>query len=45
MFFNRTYSHLDTKEIWIYGLDDEDVFEVSGKAKNLIKIRIVGGNS
>jgi len=45
VFFNRTYSHLDTKEIWIYGLDDEDVFKVSGKGNNLIKIRLIGGQN
>jgi len=45
IFHERTYSHLDTKEIWIYGLDDEDVFETFGKGENLIKIRIVGGQN
>ncbi|MCF7561247.1 metallophosphoesterase [Sabulilitoribacter multivorans] len=37
--FNRTI----TKEIWIYGLDDKDIFEVSGKANNLIYTRLIGG--
>lgn len=32
-----------TKEIWIYGLDDKDIFEVSGKANNLIFTRLIGG--
>nr|WP_321221881.1 metallophosphoesterase [uncultured Psychroserpens sp.] len=32
-----------TKELWIYGLDDKDVFEVSGKASNLIFTRLIGG--
>ncbi len=45
IFHERTYSHIDTKEIWIYGLDDEDVFKVSGKGENLIKIRLVGGQN
>ncbi|MEO6346697.1 MAG: metallophosphoesterase, partial [Aquaticitalea sp.] len=29
---DRTYNRNITKEIWIYGLDDKDTFEVSGKA-------------
>ena len=32
-----------TKELWIYGLDDKDVFEVSGKANNVIFTRLIGG--
>ncbi len=32
-----------TKEIWVYGLDDKDVFEVTGKANNLIFTRLIGG--
>ncbi len=32
-----------TKEIWVYGLDDTDVFEVTGKANNPIFIRLIGG--
>ena len=33
-----------TKEIWIYGLDDEDTFEVLGKSKK-IKVRLIGGQN
>ena len=40
---DKTYHRDTTKEIWIYGLDDDDVFEVLGKANNLIYTRIVGG--
>ncbi|WP_223550620.1 metallophosphoesterase [Aestuariivivens sp. NBU2969] len=32
-----------TKEIWIYGLDDKDIFKVNGKANNPIFIRLIGG--
>ncbi|MEZ4792552.1 MAG: hypothetical protein R2783_03515 [Gelidibacter sp.] len=42
---DRTYNKNITKEIWIYGLDDKDVFEVSGKANNMIFIRIIGGQN
>lgn len=45
IFHQRTYNCNETKEIWIYGLDDEDVFEVSGKGDNVIKIRLIGGQN
>lgn len=41
-YFSAIYKSDKTKEIWIYGLDDDDTFEISGKS-NKIKIRIVGG--
>lgn len=41
---NRTYYPQNTKEIWIYGLDDDDTFEVIGKSKT-IKIRLIGGQN
>lgn len=41
--FERTFSKNITKEIWIYGLDGKDNFNVTGKGSNLIKIRIIGG--
>ncbi len=34
-----------TKEIWIYGLDDDDIFKVSGEGNNLIKVRLIGGQN
>ncbi|WP_313791280.1 BamA/TamA family outer membrane protein [Lacinutrix neustonica] len=42
---NRTFNKDITKELWIYGLDDDDVFEVTGKANNLIFTRIIGGQN
>ena len=44
VFLERTYNRAETKEIWIYGLDDDDVFEVKGKNKK-IKIRLIGGQN
>ncbi|WP_405608774.1 metallophosphoesterase [Polaribacter sp. Asnod1-A03] len=41
----RTYNKDETKEIWIYGLDDDDHFIVKGDGENLIKIRIIGGQN
>ena len=40
----RTYNSSETKEIWIYGLDDDDIFEVKGK-NTKIKVRIIGGQN
>ena len=44
LFFNKTYNPAITKEIWIYGLDDDDVFEVKD-TNGKIKIRLVGGHN
>lgn len=43
-FHNRTYSPNLTKEIWIYGLDDDDTFSITGEIKK-IKIRCIGGQN
>ena len=43
-FHSKTYSPDLTKELWIYGLDDEDSFVVNGKSKR-IKIRLIGGQN
>ncbi len=45
IFHQRTYTCLDTKEIWIYGLDDDDMFKVSGAGDQLIKLRLIGGQN
>lgn len=34
-----------TKNLWIYGLDDNDTFEVKGDKKSGIKIRLIGGQN
>ncbi len=44
-YIERDFDSRKTKEIWIYGLDDDDEFVVKGKGKNPIKIRIVGGQN
>lgn len=41
----RTYKCPETKEIWVYGLDDDDIFEVKGKGKKKLKIRLLGGQN
>lgn len=45
VFFDKTYSKKETKEIWIYGLDDDDEFKVFGQGTNFIKVRLIGGQN
>ncbi|MGB0949276.1 MAG: phosphoesterase, partial [Marinirhabdus sp.] len=44
-YINRVYNSKDTREIWVYGLDNDDVFEVKGKGDNPIKLRLIGGQN
>ena len=41
----RVYDQKVTKRLWIYGLDDDDEFEVKGNPDNPILIRIIGGQN
>lgn len=41
----KTINQDTTNEVWIYGLDDDDVFEVNGKEKSRITIRLIGGQN
>ncbi|WP_353119731.1 metallophosphoesterase [Myroides odoratus] len=43
--FEKTYDPKETKEIWIYGLNDEDTFLVQGDEKAKIKVRLIGGKN
>ncbi len=44
IFYNRTFNKKDTKEIWLYGLDDNDTFIVKGnEGTKEIKVRLIGG--
>ncbi|WP_303318265.1 metallophosphoesterase [Flavivirga abyssicola] len=45
VFHQRTYTCVNTQEIWIYGLDDDDTFEIFGGGNKLIKIRLIGGQN
>ncbi|MAN59455.1 MAG: phosphoesterase, partial [Flavobacteriaceae bacterium] len=40
---DRTYSSSETNEIWLYGLDGNDFFKVTGSGDNPIFLRIIGG--
>lgn len=44
LFFSKVYSPEYTKEIWLYGLDDDDVFNIK-TADSKIKVRIAGGQN
>lgn len=41
--YERTFLRKETKEIRLYGLGGEDVFELKGNVKRGIKIRLLGG--
>ena len=43
--FENSYSKNETNEIWVYGLDDKDVFNVTGVNNTIITIRIIGGQN
>jgi len=45
LFRERIYKPNETKEIWVFGLDDDDYFEVKGDATSKIKLRISGGQN
>jgi hypothetical protein len=45
IFHQRIYNESETKELWIYGLDEEDVFIVKGNKKTKLKTRIIGGQN
>jgi hypothetical protein len=44
LFLHKIYDPKLTKELWIYGLDDNDNFEITGISKK-IKIRLIGGQN
>lgn len=41
----KTYLKEETNNIWIYGLDDDDVFNVVGESNYYIPIKIIGGQN
>jgi len=42
-FYFRKFYPEETKEIRLFGLDDEDIFDISGKSKTSITVRVIGG--
>jgi hypothetical protein len=43
LLFERSFKSSETKEIWIYGLDDDDEFNFTTTGKSDIKITVAGG--
>ncbi|TLP75723.1 hypothetical protein ES765_14875 [Maribacter sp. ACAM166] len=43
LMYSRAFNDSLTKELWIYGLGDDDVFVVEGKANPNTKLKIIGG--
>ena len=43
LMYDRNFSNTDTKEILLYGLNDNDFFDIDEQASSRIKIRIIGG--
>jgi len=43
LIFEKEYNRKETREIWVYGLDDKDKFIVHGKGNKCIPLRIMGG--
>jgi predicted MPP superfamily phosphohydrolase len=41
--YDRTFNPSTTYEIRLYGMNDDDLFEIDESAKSRIKIRIIGG--
>ncbi len=41
----KTFDKHATKNIWIYGLDDEDIFDLQNAQKSAIKIKLIGGQN
>tara|TARA_R110002124_G_C8974716_1_gene515900 strand:+ start:48343 stop:52023 length:3681 start_codon:yes stop_codon:yes gene_type:complete len=42
---DRSYFNNETRELWVYGLDDDDIFEVKGNGEKPVFIRIIGGQN
>lgn len=45
LIYTKIYKDKTTKNLWIYGLDDDDIYEVNGKYKSNILIRLIGGQN
>ncbi|WPR70274.1 metallophosphoesterase [Flavobacterium sp. NG2] len=43
--YTKSISGKETKNIWIYGLDDDDEFKVIGNQKSTIKTLLIGGQN
>lgn len=41
--YTREFNSKETKHLWVYGLDDDDDFEILGNHRSKIKIKLIGG--
>lgn len=41
--YSRIYDRKETRQLWFYGLDDDDIFEVKGKENGAIGLKLLGG--
>ncbi|HSY62101.1 MAG TPA: BamA/TamA family outer membrane protein, partial [Cytophaga sp.] len=44
VFYERTFNKKTTKEIRLYGRGGDDVFDLTGKGRSAIKVRMIGGS-
>lgn len=44
LFYDRTFSPKETKELRVYGLGGDDIFDIQGNGKSKIKIRVLGNS-
>ena len=44
-FFHKVFNRKVSREIWIYGLDDDDRFEVKGDHSAAVRVRLIGGQN
>tara|TARA_R110002051_G_scaffold143507_6_gene216506 strand:+ start:15460 stop:19176 length:3717 start_codon:yes stop_codon:yes gene_type:complete len=46
LFYYKVFTKEDTKELWVFGLDDDDIFEVKNPSNySGVKVRIIGGQN
>lgn len=43
LMYQRVFNPHDTKEVRLYGLNDDDIFDIDENASSRIKLRIIGG--
>ncbi|MEO2063656.1 MAG: metallophosphatase [Christiangramia sp.] len=39
----KTYDSKDTRMVWVYGLDGDDEFQITGEGSSLLPLKIIGG--
>ncbi|UQD57424.1 metallophosphoesterase [Flavobacterium sp. K5-23] len=43
--YKKEFTSSKTKNLWIYGLDDDDEFDIKGNTNSKINIRLIGGQN